>query len=90
VIRLVRAAVFDLANCHKHAEEVARDRLAHAAADLWIESFLGRDCAEIGTEAHRSRLTLAELEETRARLPWRRLNEVDVDLEFGVQLEAET
>jgi len=29
---------------------------------------------------------LAELEETRVRLPWRRLFEVDLDFEFGVQL----
>ena len=31
---------------------------------------------------------LAELEETRVRLPWRRLLEVDLDFEFGVQLVA--
>jgi len=89
VARLVRAAQFDLTACARYAEDIVHDRIAHAAADLWIESFLGRDCAEIGPDEYRSRLTLAELEETRARLPWRRLAEVDVDLEFGVQLDAE-
>ena len=89
VSRLVRAAVCDLRDCYKHAEAVVHDRLTHAATDLWIESFLGNDCAEIGSDQFRSRLTLAELEETRVRLPWRRLAEVDVDVEFGMQLEAE-
>ena len=89
VSRLVRGAVCDLRDCYKHAEAVVHDRLTHAATDLWIESFLGNDCAEIGSDEFRSRLTLAELEETRVRLPWRRLAEVDVDVEFGMQLEAE-
>jgi len=40
-------------------------------------------------EPHRSSLMLAELEETRLRLPWRRLAEVEVGIEFGVELVAE-
>jgi hypothetical protein len=57
--------------------------------------FLGRQSVSIGTELRnhgsdsRSGLVLAELEETRVRLPWRRLFEVDLDLEFGVQMVAE-
>ena len=89
VVELLQASVFDLANSYPAAEAIVRDELAHEAANLWIEQFVGRKSVSIGSGDGRSGLVLADLEETRVRLPWRRLFEVDLDFEFGVQLVAE-
>jgi len=89
VMNLLAASVFDLANSYPQAEAIVREELTHGAADLWIEHFLGRQSVSIGSGDARSGLVLADLEETRVRLPWRRLFEVDIDLEFGVQMVAE-
>ncbi|MCE5237113.1 DUF4127 family protein [bacterium] len=89
VMNLLAASVFDLANSYPQAEAIVREELTHGAADLWIEHFLGRQSVSIGSGDTRSGLVLADLEETRVRLPWRRLFEVDIDLEFGVQMVAE-
>lgn len=89
VISLLQASVFDLANSYQQAEAIVREELGHRAADLWIEHFLGRESVSIGSGDSLSGLVLADLEETRVRLPWRRLFEVDLDLEFGVQLVAD-
>jgi hypothetical protein len=67
---------------------MVRDRLAQMAADLWIDRFLGHKCVEIGPPEDRSSLILAELEQTRVRLPWQRLFEVDLEFDFGVELVA--
>ncbi len=89
VINLLEASIFDLGTGYKQAEQIVRDELTHAATDLWIEQFLGRVSIEIGPDEARSALVLADLEETRVRLPWRRLFEVDMDFDFGVQLVAD-
>ena len=89
VVGLLQASVFDLSTSAQQAEAMVREELTHAAADLWIEHFLGRKSVSIGSGDSLSGLVLADLEETRVRLPWRRLFEVDLDFEFGVQLVAE-
>jgi hypothetical protein len=86
VINMLQASVFDLAASYSQAEAIVRDELTRAAADLWIERFLGQQSVSIGSSGAQNWLVLAELEETRVRLPWRRLFEVDLDFEFGVQL----
>ncbi len=85
--------VFDLSGSYSQAESLVRDNLTSAVSDLWIDQFLGRRCVSLGSdtsEEEPSVLVLAELEETRISLPWRRLFEVDVEVEFGVQLVAST
>jgi hypothetical protein len=87
----LRDGVFDLAHSYHQAEEIMRDELTRAVSDLWIDQFLGRPCVSVGSDVAddvKSTVVLAELEETRLSLPWRRLFEIDVDLEFGVQLVA--
>ncbi len=71
------------------AEEFVRTALNRAAGEFYIEHFLGRQAVAIGTHAYRSGLMLCELQEARVQLPWRRLAEVDVDLDFDIQLVAE-
>jgi hypothetical protein len=88
VVSMLRASVFDLRDSARAAERMVRDRLAQAAADLWIDCFMGRPCVFIGPPGQRSALELAELEQTRVRLPWQRLFEVDLDFDFGVELVA--
>jgi hypothetical protein len=89
VMSLLQASVCDLAHSYPQAEALVREELTRVAADLWIEHFLGRQSVSIGEGESRSGLVLADLEETRVRLPWRRLFEVDLDLDFGVQMVAE-
>jgi hypothetical protein len=89
IVYLVRSSIVDMRQVHERAEMMMRDLLTGAVADLWIERFLGRTSVEIGMEPHRSALMLAELEETRLRLPWRRLAEVEIGIEFGVELVAQ-
>jgi hypothetical protein len=86
---LLRTPTFDLADCFPQAEAIVREELTHEAAELWIEQFLGRKSVQIGSGGALSGVALADLEETRVRLPWRRLSEVDIDFDFGVQLVAE-
>lgn len=89
VIRLIRGSVVDLREVHERTERLMRDLLGAAAADLWIEHFLSRTSVKIGTEPNRSAVVLAEMEETRLRFPWRRLAEIEVEVDFGVELVAE-
>lgn len=91
VISLLQASIFDLGNSYHQAEALVRSELAHAAADLWIEHFVGRQSVSVGSNSPGAAggLVLADLEETRVRLPWRRLFEVDVDFDFGVQVVGE-
>jgi len=87
----LKSGVFDLSQSHRQAETLMRDELTQLVTDLWIDQFLGRHCVLIGSDLagdEQSELVLADLEETRLSLPWRRLFEIDLDLEFGVQLVA--
>ncbi|NPV48789.1 MAG: DUF4127 family protein [Armatimonadetes bacterium] len=88
LVDMIRTSRADLTAIFPHTESLVREELTRAAADLWIERFLGRPSVSIGPSNARSWLMLAELEETRVRLPWRRLLETDLDFEFGVQLVA--
>jgi len=88
IVEMIRTSRADLAMVYPYAESLVREDLTRAAADLWIERFLGQPSVSVGSSDARSWLMLAELEETRVRLPWRRLLEVDLDFEFGVQLVA--
>ncbi|MCX7599339.1 MAG: DUF4127 family protein [Armatimonadetes bacterium] len=89
VIRLIRGSVVDLREVHERAEYLMRDLLGPAVADLWIEHFLSRTSVKIGREPNRSAVVLAEMEEARLRYPWRRLAEIEVEVDFGVELVAE-
>ncbi len=86
VVKLLRTSIFDLQESTRAAEQMVGDMLTQAAADLWIEQFLGHQCVEIGPPGHRSGVLLAELEQTHVTLPWQRLFEVDLEFEFGVEL----
>lgn len=88
IVSLLQASIFDLGNSYPQAETIVRDELTKSAADLWIERFLGRTSVTIGSDASASDLVLADLEETKVRLPWRRLFEVDLDFDFGIQMLA--
>jgi len=85
-VKLLRTSIFDLQESTRAAEQMVGDMLTQAAADLWIEQFLGHQCVEIGPPGHRSGVLLAELEQTHVTLPWQRLFEVDLEFEFGVEL----
>jgi hypothetical protein len=89
VVGLIRSSIVDLREVHERAERLMRDLLGAAAADLWIEHFLRRASVHVGIEPNRSALVLAELEETRLRYPWRRLAEVELEVDFGVEMVAE-
>ena len=87
----LRSGVFDLSRSYHQAESLMRDELTQALSDLWIDQFLGHQCVSIGSdlaEDEQNALVLAELEETRLSLPWRRLFEIDVEVDFSVQLVA--
>lgn len=91
IFNCIKSGIFDLSHSHVQAEAIMRDELTRAVSDLWIDQFMDRRCVVVGSdlaEDERSAVVLAELDETRLSLPWHRLVEVDVDLEFGVQLEA--
>jgi hypothetical protein len=89
IVNIVRDSLVDLSEVHDRAERLMRELLTAAAADLWIENFLGRPSVNIGMAPHRSQLVLAELEETRLSYPWRRLAEIDLGFTFGVELVAD-
>ncbi|MBP8954483.1 MAG: DUF4127 family protein [Armatimonadetes bacterium] len=87
----LRSGLLDLSRGYQQAEAMMRDELTQAVSDLWIDQFLGRQCVVLGTGGdgeEQTALVLAELEESRLRLPWRRLLEMDMEIEFGVQLVA--
>jgi len=88
VVHLLEASVFNLADSHQQTEEMVEQELAAGANDLWAEHFLAREMVTIGIGENRSSLVLGALEATRARLPWRRLFEVDLDFDFGLELVA--
>lgn len=86
---LIASSPISLTAIASSAEEFVRTALSRAAGEFYIEHFLGRQAVAIGTNALRSGLMLCELQEARVQLPWRRLAEVDVDLDFDIQLVAE-
>jgi hypothetical protein len=86
VIELLEASVFDLASSYRQTEEMVAEELSAAAGDLWTDHFLAQEMVQIGFEQSRSSLVLDALEETRVRLPWRRMFEVDLDFRFGLEL----
>ncbi len=86
---LIANSPISLAEIPNSADQFVRTALSRAAGEFYIEHFLGRQAVAIGRGDHRSGLMLCELEEARVQLPWRRLGEVDVDLDFDIQLVAE-
>ncbi len=86
VVDLLEASVFDLAGSYRQIERMVAQELGAAASDLWSDHFLAQETVQIGVEQSRSSLVLDALEETRVRLPWRRLFEVDLDFKFGLEL----
>jgi hypothetical protein len=85
---LVTSSGFDLTRTHEQAESMVREMLTEEAASLWVEDFMGRRAVDIGPPDQRSGLALAELQETQVRLPWRRLFEVELDFDLGLELTA--
>ncbi|MGQ9731475.1 MAG: DUF4127 family protein [Candidatus Zipacnadales bacterium] len=86
---LIADSPISLLEIANSAEEFVRTELTRAAGEFYIEHFLGRQAVAIGRDQHTSGLTLCELEETRIELPWRRLAEVYVDIDFDIQLVVE-
>lgn len=86
---LIANSPISLTEVPNSADQFVRTALSRAAGEFYIEHFLGRQAVAIGSGDHRSGLMLCELEEARVQLPWRRLAEVDVDLDFDIQLVAE-
>jgi len=86
VVRLLQASTFDLAGSYRETERMVAQELGAAAGDLWADHFLAQEMVQIGVDQSRSSLVLDALEETRVRLPWRRMFEVDLDFTFGMEL----
>ncbi len=86
VVRLLEASTFDLATSYRQTERMVAQELGAAASDLWTDHFLAQEMVQIGVDQSRSSLVLDALEETRVRLPWRRMFEVDLDFTFGMEL----
>ena len=86
---MVEDAGSDLAELYPRVEQRLSDRLAEAAADLWMNHFWGKQCVQVGTDENPNNIVLADLEETRVRLPWRRLFEVDLEFDINLELVAE-
>ncbi len=86
---LIANSPISLTEIADSADQFVRTALSRAAGEFYIEHFLGRQAVAIGRGDHGSGLMLCELEEARVQLPWRRLAEVDVDLDFDIQLVAE-
>lgn len=86
VVQLLEASIFDLSGSYRQTERMVARELAAAASDLWTDHFLAQEMVQIGHEDSRSSLVLDALEETRVRLPWRRMFEVDLDFRFGLEL----
>ena len=79
---------FELTAAYGRAEGMVREMLVEAISNLWVEEFMGGRAGDIGPPEHRSGLTLAELQDTQVRLPWRRLFEVELDFDLGLELTA--
>ena len=79
----------DLMELYPRAEQVLSNQLAEAAADLWMKHFWGKSCVQVGRDEERNNIVLAELEETRVKLPWRRLFEVAVEFDINLELVAD-
>lgn len=86
--QLVQSSAFDLQEAYSHAEQMVRNGLTEATTNLWIDRFMDKPCAELGPEADRGVLRLAEMEEMHVKLPWRRLFEVDLDFKLNMELVA--
>ena len=86
VVELLQASVFDLSTSYRQTERMVAQELSAAASALWTDHFLAQEMVQIGIDQSRSSLVLDALEETRVRLPWRRLFEVELDFKFGVEL----
>ena len=89
VVSLLEASVFDLSGSYRQTERMVAQELSAGAGDLWTDHFLARETVQIGIEQSRSSLVLDALEDTRVTLPWRRLFEVDLDFQFGLELVPE-
>ena len=85
---MVGEASFELTEAYPRAEALVREMLTEAASSLWVEEFMGRRAGQIGPPGHRNALALAELQDTRVRLPWRRLFEVELEFDLGLELTA--
>ncbi len=79
----------DLTELYPWAQQVLSNQLAQAAADLWMKHFWGKSCVQVGGGDERNDIVLAELEETRVELPWRRLFEVAVEFDINLELVAD-
>lgn len=79
---------FELTEAYGRAEALVRELLTEAASSLWVEEFMGKRAGEIGPEDRRSALALAELQDTRVRLPWRRLFEVEIECDLELELTS--
>ncbi len=86
---MVESGALSLSELYPRVEQLLRDRLAEAAADLWMNHFWGKKCVQVGANDNPNSIVLAELEETRVRLPWQRLFEVEVEFDINVELVAE-
>ncbi len=85
---MLTCASFELTEAFPRAEALVREMLTEAASSLWVEEFMGQRAGEIGPPGHRNALALAELQDTRVRLPWRRLFEVETEFDLGLELTA--
>lgn len=85
---LMSTSAFDLAEAYPRAESMVREMLTESAASLWVEEFMGRHAVDIGPPERRGGLALAELQDTHVRLPWRRLFEVELDFDLGLEMTA--
>lgn len=85
---MVAEASFELTEAFSRAEGLVREMLTQEASSLWVEEFMGQRAGEIGPPGRRSALALAELQDTRVRLPWRRLFEVELEFDLGLELTA--
>jgi hypothetical protein len=85
---MVTSASFELTETYPRAEALVREMLTEAASGLWVEEFMGQRAGQIGPPGHRNALALAELQDTRVRLPWRRLFEVELEFDLGLELTA--
>lgn len=89
ITRRICTSALDLARSRAEAEDFVRMHLTQAAHELYLNHFLGRRSAQIGSGDEPAHLMLCELEELHVRLPWGRLREVDLGCRFGVQLVAD-
>jgi len=87
--RIVDDGSSDLTDLYPRAQQALSNRLSEAAADLWMNHFWGKSCVQVGGDDDRNNIVLAELEETRVELPWRRLFEVAIEFDINLELAAD-